>query len=926
MKDETSRIDASSPTYNQSTQTVNGPQTNIRGNVNGSVFSGQFDAPVNFINQHVTYNHVSSASVDASFLANAYIRLTALPIDTLPAYAQLPTGSRIPYSRNPMFMGRSNDLKQLGTASKGDDPTAIGQIVAITGLGGIGKTQLAVEFAHRYGQYFAGGVFWLSFANPANIPNEIVLCGSSAALEMRTDFNNLKFDDQLASVMSAWQSPLPRLLIFDNCEDDATLAHWRPTTGCSHILVTSRRTTWDITLNVQILKLEGLQLEESVNLLQKFRPDLTYLEDTSILSEIATELGGLPLALHMAGSYLKKYMHSPIGQPAQLLADLRKPDLFQHPALTGRANTISPTQHILHVGRTFALSYDNLKPESSTDILAIKALTHTACFAPSELIPRALLTKTFKLGDEQILIAEDALERLVDLGLLGLEPDGSLIIHRLVIAFMKNISNDEEAFASVSATLLFEATSINKKGYLDPLRLWLPHLRSLANEACRRQSKLAGQLLNGVAYHLHLTGNYKEACSIYEQAITIEDNQVPQLEYPLIAMLLNNLGGALSELGDYLTARRMYERAIEIDESALGPDHPEVAVDINNLGLALDHLGDHAGALILLERALKIDENAFGSNHPSTATRLNNLGNLFESKGDYAKAQIMYERALNIFENVFGGDHPKVATLSSNLGGLLCKLGKYSDAHVACKRALQIFERELGPQHPNVATLINNLGEIFRALENYTEACSMFERAIQIFESKFGSQHPDLAIATSNLAIAFSELGNYKDACTMSKRSLKIAETIFGPNHFNTAGYLICLGDMLYANSDYTEAFATFERAIQIFEKEFGSHHPGIATLTNKLGIIMRDVGNYGRALAIFEYALRIDEAAFGVNHPNTARDANYLGELWLVQGNYDKARFLLNYAVSIFTSTLGADHSYTRAAQNNLNCIPKTL
>jgi hypothetical protein len=137
----------------------------------------------------------------------------------------------MPLARNPVFVGREADLRALARALTAGNTAAIGQIATATGLGGIGKTQLAAECAHRYGQYFAGGVFWMSFADSATVPVEIARCGGAGALALRPDFADLQQDDQLRLVLAAWQSPLPRLLIFDNCEDQELLARWRPTDG-----------------------------------------------------------------------------------------------------------------------------------------------------------------------------------------------------------------------------------------------------------------------------------------------------------------------------------------------------------------------------------------------------------------------------------------------------------------------------------------------------------------------------------------------------------------------------------------------------------------------------------------------------------------------------------------------------------------------
>ena len=206
-------------------------------------------------------------------------------------------------------------------------------------------------------------------------------------MKLRDDFGSLPLNDQVQHVAAEWQGPLPRLLVFDNCEDEALLASWRPRAGGCRVLVTSRREIWSLHLGVHALSLGVLQRPESLTLLHSHRPDLA--PDDSLLDAIAAELGDLPLALHLAGSYLARYRHTPFGQPAAYLEALRRPDLLEHRSLTLPGT--SPTGHEHHVARTFALSYDQLQTTDAIDAMALLTLARAAWFAPGEAIPRALL-------------------------------------------------------------------------------------------------------------------------------------------------------------------------------------------------------------------------------------------------------------------------------------------------------------------------------------------------------------------------------------------------------------------------------------------------------------------------------------------------------------------------------------------------------
>ncbi len=678
-------------------------------------------------------------------------RLAALPLDDIPPPGPLPPGSRMSLGANPLFVGREDDLRRLARLLKAGDDGAIGQVetAATTGLGGIGKTQLACEFVHRYGRFFAGGVFWLSFADADGVPGEIAACGRR--LGAWPDFDNLPLAQQLRHVKDAWQAPLPRLLVFDNCEDPELLARWRPKFGGCRVLVTSRRASWEPALGVRSLALATLPRAASVALLRGFRPDLT---GDPALGGIAEEIGDLPLALHLAGSFLARYRHAPFGHPGTYLTQLREGELLQHRSLVGQCAGYSPTGHANHVGRTFALSYERLDPGDTTDALARSLLSRAVFFAPGEPIPRPLLLATVKVGEDDVeagLRGEDALCRLTELGLMETETEGAVFMHRLVAAFMQNTRAEEGAQEAVEETVLAEANRLNNAGLPAPLVAWQSHLRAVTEAARVREDERAASLCNELGYYLGMNGDLAGALSYCEWALAIR-KKVLGPEHPDTATSLNSLGFLLKSKGEHADARSYYKRALAIKEKVLGPEHPDTATSLNNLGALLQSQGDHVGARPYYERALAIREKVLGPEHPKTATSLSNLGFLLKSQGDYAGARSYYERALAIWEKALGPKHPKSATSLNNLGALLDSQGDHAGARPYYERALAIREKVLGPEHPDTALSLNNLGCLLKSQGDYAEARFYIERALAIWESRLGPDHPHTKIARKHLA------------------------------------------------------------------------------------------------------------------------------------------------------------------------------
>lgn len=407
---------------------------------------------------------------------------------------------------------------------------------------------------------------------------------------------------------------------------------------------------------------------------------------------------------------ISRYRHADLGRPAAYLDAIRRPDLLDHRSLTIEGR--SPTGHAQHVARTFALSYEQLRPDDKTDRIALATLVRAAWLAPGEPIPRHLLRSAADIraaNEAAILRFEDSVLRLRELGLIAEQEQGTLVLHRLIAAFVRSQAGDAATTrGQVEAAVLAEAIRLNDAGYPAPLLAWQPQLRFVAEQAAEMNSMHAGSLFNSLGYHLRVIADLLGAKAACQRALAIDEKSFG-FNHPHVARDVNNLGSVLRALGDLAGARAACERALANAENRFGPEHPEVAIRVNNLGRVLHDLGDLAGARSAYEHALAIDEKNFGSDHPKVAIRVNNLGGVLLALGDRASARAAFERSLPIFQKHLGPSHPNVGTLANNLGSVLRELGDTAGARAAYERALAIFERSLGPEHPRTRTVRGNL-------------------------------------------------------------------------------------------------------------------------------------------------------------------------------------------------------------------------
>lgn len=867
---------------------------------------------------------VQAAPVTPEALAVMKARLAELPLDVLPSITTVPAGSRLKYSPNTCFVGREEDLKELARYLK------VGKTVIATGMGGIGKTQIAAEFVHRYGTYFPGGVFWLSFGNPDNIPNEIAQCGYG--MNLRLDYGDLKLEDQVRTVRSAWAIEAPRLLIFDNCEDETLLRAFRPVSGGASILVTSRREEWDRSLGIEAIALGVLSSDESVALLRKLNTVLSESAD-KVLREISSEVGSLPLALHLVGSYM--YTYRRIISPEQVLGELRHYENLEQKALKGEFGTepiALPTAHERNVWRTFQMSYSKLNKKQATDKLALRLLTCSACFALGESIPLPLLSGAVLSKDpsqEKHQQVEDALARLTGIGLLetaSQEPP-AYRLHRLIGTYVRVVNRDglSKAREGVEGIALSEARQVNNSGLVQPLAGWLVHLRHVTDEAVRIESDHTASLCNELGNYLYRIADYVGARARFEQALVIDEAAFgPQ--HPHFVRDTNNLGMVLYALGNYADAKACYEQVLSIVEGVWGPYHPYVASVANNLGLVLKDMGDYMRAKACFEQALDIDGTVFGLQHPNVATVANNLGMVLCILGDYGRARECHEQALAIAEGIFGTQHPTVAIIASNLGTVLHELGDYAGAKVYFEQALAIEEAVFGSQHPSVATELNNLGSVLHALGDYTGAKVRIEQALSIDEIVFSPSHPAVATYASNLGGVLQDMGDYVGARIRYEQALAIAETIFGLQHPSVATYANNLGLVLREQGDYIGAKVYIERALAIDKAVFGTKHSEVAIIANNLGGVMQSVGDYAGAKMQYEQALAIAGTIFGLQHPTVATYANNLASVLLDLGDYMGAKARYEQALEILETKLGPEHPNAREIRDNLNALLGTV
>jgi tetratricopeptide (TPR) repeat protein len=694
----------------------------------------------------ISVSTVQSGGGAVAVGGNVYVQ----PTYHLPATAPSAAPFVVPYPRNLLFTGRDAELARIGELLDG------GAGLAVVGTGGLGKTQLAAEYAHAARAQYPGGVFWLNMEQPEGIAGQVAALAGPGGLNLPTA-PVLDFAGKVAAVRAAWTEPVARLLIFDNLEDPKVWQQWRPTGGGTQVLITSRRQTWAATSGVAVLQLQPLGRRASQELLLASRAKIRKTTAAALLADpavaadaaaICEALGDLPLALALAAAYLEA---TPSATLARYRADIEVAPLAR---LEMELEEALPTGHEASILKTFALSYDKLGATQPDDAPARTLLHRVALLAPAP-IPRRLLVRVTGLNPDEAYAQEQvdhALRRLAALGLIEDLGDDGARLHRLPAAYVRHRADDWVADnRAVAEALIAEVRVIRQTGYTLSAGPYLEHLRRAIVQAGGREDSLVGRLYNNLGYLLHQQGDWAGAREALERALRIR-RAVRGPMHPGIAPILNLLGMVLQSQGEPAAARQHFEHARAICEQTSACDTRDVVHILNNLAFLRQQEGDLLGARQMYEAVLQQCLDTFGVDDAETAQTLNNLGYLLRGQGELQAAQQKHEQALAIRIRVLTPLHSGIATSHNNLALVLQDLGDLAGARLHFEQALAIYEQALGPYHPSTATVLYNLGLLLQELGDAGGARPLLERALMIRVQTLGADHRATQRVSSHLA------------------------------------------------------------------------------------------------------------------------------------------------------------------------------
>jgi tetratricopeptide (TPR) repeat protein len=631
------------------------------------------------------------------------------------------------------FTGRNEALDRLHAILTPGNPAfvtkAVGRVV-VQGLGGVGKTSLAAEYAHRYREQYAG-VWWSSAENRTSLLGSLtslaVALGAASPREANIEQVARVGLRRISEQTGTW------LLIYDNVPSPDVIDDLLPTAG-ARLLMTSRFLDWggwadELPLNV-------LAPEDAATFLQERAGRV----DQVGARTLADALGLLPLALDHAGAACRRSQVSFsdfAGKVEKLLAEVPRGSSYP---------------------RSVAATFNFAIAEAVEQCPAAEPLMAYLAQCAPERIPIKLVEGAVRDVTPRL----QALTALTEMSLIQRDSfdDGTpaVTVHRLVQVIARSRLEATNPEREIDGPL----TQTERQKLLSQLSVIFPDDGFSNPNSWPLCEKLIPHVLT------RWTFDVRGASAD-----------------PVWPDLLNRAGSYLHGRGSFAQAVPLFRSALEIRQARYGGDDPRTLQSVNNLALAIRDQGDTVAARPLFERALASAEQVYGPGHAYTAAHLNNLGILLRDQGDFAEARVLFERALVICEETSDPAHPAVAVCLNNIGLVLRATGDRAGAQPFFERALAIREAS-GRDHPDTADFLNNLARQSQDKGDFAGAQSLFQRALAILEKEFGSEHPDTNRVRCNLATMLLSAGNATEAWARGEGALAAHNKILGPAHAQT--------------------------------------------------------------------------------------------------------------------------------------------
>jgi tetratricopeptide (TPR) repeat protein len=771
------------------------------------------------------------------------------------------------------------------------------QMIVLQGMGGSGKTQLALQCCQIARESGFVATFWINASSPVTVAQSYQ--SMSRIISPGIDVGNDEGETiSLVQIqMKKWAGRW--LLVFDNYNNPNSfqqrpIRDYIPGQG-GHVIFTSRHK--DSSRLGLTMDLSRMTEDEGIRLLLHFIPG----SKNSEAGEVIALLGYLALAIDQAGAYI----HSRLLPLSQFVSHYKKrkmrvleeiPDEWEY-------HDLQDPDHMrrLSVFTTWDMSLDLIKGNEEEKSQKLQFLTLASFMDPYQI--SEVYFRSYSAGNDITWMeflktggqwdTEKLADVLVEFSRLSLiqsfdrrENDSSFSIHPLICDCIK-FRKTTDAMSTVTELTNMLATFLRTHD--------ISYLPLGSNQETTRHINAWSEVNDNI-----LQSSSESMLAMNHEAVE------------LFAMVYKSQG-------QYDKAERLYNRALEGWEEKLGPRHPDTLNTVNSLAIVYRNQGRYDEAERLYGRALEGYKEKLGPTHPYTLYTVNGLALVYRNQGRYDEAEQLYGRALEGYKEKLGPTHPNTLYTVNGLALVYWNQGRYNEAEQLYGRALEGYKKKLGPTHPDTLNTVQNLAIVYRDQGRYNEAEQLYGRVLEGYKKKLGPTHPDTLNTIQNLAIVYWNQGRYNEAEQLYGRVLEGQEKKLGPVHPDTLNTVQNLALVHWDQGRYNEAEQLYNRALEGQEKKLGPVHPDTLNTVQNLALVYRDQGRYNEAEQLYNRALEGQEKKLGLIHPDTLEIVDGLANLYRKQSQYNKAERLFNRALEGRKEKLGPIHPDTLETVNGL-------
>jgi tetratricopeptide (TPR) repeat protein len=741
----------------------------------------------------------------------------------------------VSFDQNPSFTGREFELQRIRQMLFTGRQTVK---VAITGLGGVGKTQLALELAYRIrAENKDCSVIWIPATSKESLEqaylNAARLLGIPGWEDEKADIKRLVQDYLSDDSAGQW------LLVIDNADDismwidqltpdSSRLMDCLPRSKYGSIIFTTRDKKAAIKLagpaNRNVVEVLELDEASAKQLLQKYLSE-DLLDDQQYMMALLNKLANLPLAITQAAAYinancidLATYV-SLLEDQEDVVIDLLSEDFEDE----GRYRDLKNP-----VATTWLISFEQIRQR---DPLAADYLSFMACVDAKD-IPQSLLPPGPSRKKEI-----DAMGTLQGYSFITKGSAGSsnptdlaaMNIHRLVHMATRNWLQTENILADWTRKAIVRLLDVIGDVSHDNRVAWrsyMPHASYvLGSNFASEDDENRLDLLEMYGICLRSDGRYQEAEMSFKQVMERRKAKLGE-DHPDTLISMTNLALTLSDQGQWEEAEKLELQVTESHKMKLGADHPSTLTSINNLASSLLNQGRWEEAERLCVQVMETSKAKLGVDHPDTLISIANLAMIYKNQGRWEEAEKLNVQVIESRKVKLGADHPSTLTSMNNLASIYGKQSRWEEAEKLYIQAMETSKAKLGADHPDTLIRINNLALMLLNQGRWDEAEELNIQVINISKAKLVEDHPITLTSIHNLAITYGNQGRWEEAEKLFLQVIESRETKLRPDHPDTLTSMSNLAFTWKSQGKHAEALELMVRSAQARQRVLGPEHP----------------------------------------------------------------------------------------------------